>query len=49
MEAIEAASLSSLDFIGELFDEVFIDDAIRSSEEGEEVGNEMVLVVIQLV
>jgi len=49
LEAIEAASLSSLDFIGELCDEIFVDDTIRSGEEGEDVGNEMVLVVVQLV
>ncbi len=49
MEAIEAASLRSLNFITETLDEVLVDDTIGRSEEGENVANEVALVVVQFV
>jgi len=49
LEAIEAASFGGLDLVGETFDEVLIDDAVGCGEEGKDVGDEVVFVVIELV
>jgi hypothetical protein len=39
-----ASSLGSLDFIGELLDEVLVDDIVRGSEEGEDMGDQVAFV-----
>ncbi|KAI3486760.1 hypothetical protein L1887_49710 [Cichorium endivia] len=49
LEAIEAAGLCGLDFGAEALDEVLVDDAIRSGEEGEDVRDKVALVVVELV
>ena len=49
LETVEAACLGYLHFTAETLDKIFIDDAIRSGEEGENVGDEIALVVIQSI
>lgn len=44
LEAVEASSLRDLDLAAESFDEVLVDDAIRSSEEGKDVRDEELLI-----
>lgn len=46
LETVEAACLGDLNFTAEALDEVLIDDAVRGGEEGEDVGDEVTLVVI---
>jgi hypothetical protein len=47
LEAVEAASLGDLDLAGEALDKVLVDDAIGGGEEGEDVGDEEALVVVE--
>lgn len=47
LEAVEASCLGYLNLTGESLDEVLVDNAIGGSEEGEDVGDEEALVVIQ--
>ena len=47
LETVEASSFSSLHFSRESFNKVFIDDTIRSSEECEDVRDEVPLVVVE--
>ena len=49
LEAIEAASLDSSDLIREPFDQILIDNPVRSSDESEYMGDKVPLVVIQMV
>lgn len=49
LKTVEAACLGYLYFTTETLDKVLIDDAVRSGEEGEDVGDEVALVVIQSV
>ena len=49
LEAVEAARLWYLDFTAETLDEVLVDDAVGSGEEGEDMGNEVAFVVVQSV
>lgn len=49
LEAVEAARFRYLDFAAETLDEIFIDDAIRCGEEGEDVRDEVSLIVIEAV
>ena len=49
LEAVEAARFRDLNFTAEALDEVLIDDTIRRGEEGEHVGDEIALVVVQAV
>ena len=46
LKTIEAAGLGDLHFAAEALDEVLVDNAIRSSEECEDMGDEVALVVI---
>jgi hypothetical protein len=47
LEAVEAAGLGDLYLAREALDKVLVDDAIGGGEEGEDVGNEEALVVVQ--
>ena len=47
LEAVKAACLRNLHFAREALDEVLIDDAVRGSEEGKDVRDEVALVVVQ--
>ena len=49
LEAVETASLSGLDLVGEPLDEVLVDDTVGGGEEGEDVGDEVALVVVHAV
>ena len=49
LEAVEATCFGSLDLIGETFNEVLVDNAVRCGEESENVGDEVLLVGIQPV
>lgn len=49
LEAIEASSFSSLDFTGESFNEIFVDDTVRGGKEGEDVRDEVAFIVVELV
>lgn len=49
LETIEAASFGDLDFTTEAFYQVLIDNAVRSREEGKDVGDEVSLIIIQAV
>lgn len=48
LEAVEEKHLSSLYFVGEAFDQI-VDNAIGGSEEGRDVRNEVVLVLVKAV
>ena len=43
---VEAACLGHLNFIRKVFTEVLVDYAIRDSEEGEDMRNEVALIVV---
>ena len=47
LEAVEASCLGDLYFARESLDQVLVDDTIRGGEEGEDVGDEETLVVIE--
>jgi hypothetical protein len=47
LETIEATSLGDLYFIAETLNKVLVDDTVGSSEEGENVGNEVALVIVE--
>ena len=47
LETIESASFRDLDFLHETHTQVLIDNAIGSGEKGENVGNEVTLVVAE--
>ena len=49
LETIEAARLRHLNFIREMLVEVLIDDAVGGCEEGEDMRNEVTLVVVETV
>ena len=49
LEAVEAARLRQLDLRREALDEVLVDNAVRGGEKGEDVGDEVALVVAQLL
>jgi hypothetical protein len=49
LETIEASSFRGLDFTAEALDEVFVDNAIRGGEKGENVRDEVALIVVELV
>lgn len=49
LEAVEATSFSRLDFVGETLNEVLVDNAVGCSEEREDVGEEVALVIVQAV
>lgn len=49
LETVEATSLRDLDLAAEALDEVLVDNAIGGSEERENVGDEVALVVVQAV
>jgi hypothetical protein len=38
-----------LDFVAESLDQVFVDDAVRGGKEGKDVGDEMSLIIVELV
>ena len=47
LEAVEAAGFGDLHFAAEALDEVLVDDAVGGGEEGEDVGDEEALVVVE--
>ena len=47
LKAVEASRFGYLDLSAETLYEVLIDDAIRGGEEGEDVGDEVALIVVQ--
>lgn len=47
LETIEAASLGYLDLSTEPLHQVFIDDAVRRGKEGEHMGDEVSLIIVQ--
>ena len=47
LETIECAGFGDLDFLHETDTEVFVDDAVGSGEEGEDVGDEVAFVVVK--
>jgi hypothetical protein len=49
LEAVEAAGLGDLDLVGEAFEQVLVDDAVRGSEERQDMWDEVALVVVQTV
>lgn len=49
LEAVEAPGLGNLDLGAETLDKVLIDDTIGGGEEGEDVGDEELLVIVELV
>lgn len=49
LEAIEAARLSSLYFIAEALNQVFVHNSIRRSEEGKYMANEVTFIIVELV
>lgn len=49
LETIKAASFGNLDFLAEPFDEILVNDAIRSREECQNVRNEMTLVLVEII
>ena len=49
LETVEAACLRNLDFTAEALDEVLVDNAVRGSEESEDVGDEVTLIIVQSV
>jgi hypothetical protein len=49
LEAVEASCLWNLYFARESLDKVLVDNAVRGSEEGEDVGDEKALIVVQAV
>ena len=49
LEAIEATSFGNLDFTREALKEVLVNDAVRGSEEGEHVGDEITFIIVELV
>ena len=49
LEAVEASRLRDLYFARESLDEVLVDNAVGGSEEGEDVGDEEALVIVQAV
>lgn len=48
LETVEAASLGDLNLSHEALSEIFEDDTVGGSEEGENVLDEVLLVIIQL-
>ena len=49
LKSIEAASFRYLHLPAESLDKVFVNDPVRSSEEGKDVGDEVTLVIVQSV
>ena len=49
LEAVEATGFRQCDFRREITDEVLVDDAIRRSEEGKDVGDEVAFVVSEMI
>lgn len=49
LEAVEATGLGSLHFTAEALEKVFVDNTIRGSEEGQDVRDEVPLIVGQFV
>ena len=49
LEAVEAACLRNLDLAAEALNQVLVDDAVGGGEEGKDVGDEVLLILVQLV
>ena len=49
LETVEAACFWDLDFTAETLDKVLVDDAIRCGEEGENVRDEVALIIVEAV
>ena len=47
LEAVEASCFRDLNFTTEALDEVLVDDTVGCGEEGEDVGDEEALVVVE--
>ena len=48
LKAVEASGLRHLDLLHEALDQVFVDDAVGSREESEDVRDEVLLLLLQL-
>ena len=49
LEAVEASSFNSLDLVGEVFNKLFIDDAVGGHKESENVRYKVLLIVVEMV
>ena len=49
LETVETSRLWCLDFTAEALDEVLVHDSVRCGEKGEDVGDEVFLVVVESV
>lgn len=49
LETVEAARLGDLDLAAEALNEVLVDDAVGSGEEGQDVRDEVLLIIVQAV
>ena len=47
LKAIEASSLRNLNFLHEPFNKVLVDNAVRGGKEGQDVFDEMLLIVLE--
>lgn len=49
LETVEAAGLGDLNLTAEALQQVFVDNTVGSGEEGQNVGDEVTLVIVQAV
>ena len=49
LETVEATCFWDLDFTAETLDEVLVDNAVRGSEEGKDVGDEVSFIIVESV
>ncbi len=49
LETIEASGLGDLNLAAESLDQILVDDTIGGSEEGEDVGDEVLLILVESV
>jgi hypothetical protein len=49
LEAVKASSLRDLDLVGESLKEVLVDNSVRCGEKGENVGNEIALIIVESI
>jgi hypothetical protein len=47
LESVKGAGFRDLDFLHETNSEIFVDNAVGSGKEGEDVGNEVAFVVVE--
>ncbi|KAK7434440.1 hypothetical protein VKT23_020210 [Stygiomarasmius scandens] len=49
LETVESTSLGGVDFVGEMFDKIFIDDTVRGGKESENMEDEVTFIVVHAV